>query len=82
MDERDLELCQWIADLQPRPERKRDDPSKRDGSAVARAKPEEISGREPALRGEDFRGAEEKRREQIDVGDDAAGAGGNGEPAQ
>src|ERR1700760_1137789 len=82
MDECDLELRQGVADLQPRPERKRDDPSQRNGGAVARGEAEEISGREPAIRGEDFRGAKEKRREQIDVGEDAAGAGGNGEPAQ
>jgi hypothetical protein len=53
-----------------------------DGGAVARGEAEEIARREPALPGEDIRGAEQKRREQADVGDDAAGAGGNGEPAQ
>src|SRR5215470_4064353 len=82
MDERDLELRQWIADLQPWPKRNREGPSKCDGHAVTRAEAEQITRRKPALLGEDFRGAEEERREQVDVGDDAAGAGGNGKPAQ
>ena len=69
-------------DLQPRPERNRRPPGDANDDRVARADPQEIARGQVAMRGKEFHRAQEQPREQIGMGDDAAGAGGDGEAGQ
>ena len=61
---------------------RRRDPGDANDDRVARADPQEISPGQAAVRGQEFHCAQEQSREQIGMGDDAAGAGGDGEPGQ
>jgi hypothetical protein len=82
MHQRDLELLEGIAELQPWPQRDRGQPGDDDTHAIADGELPQVARRQPPVLGEKTRRTENEGGEQIGMGDDAASAGGDRQAAQ